>query len=203
MWRKVLLGVGPWVVFSMVLRFGTVSMINMAWIAFFLLHTYFGRYYLKSGNPMSWVSSLLFLFLFANSVFEWSYFALQYGVQICYGTFALTAFVTVLANKPFTLTHSKLTTPSEFWQHPVFLKTNKIVALYWSFCFAVNGVVMMFEYQYPWATLLTTYVMLASAIIFSDRYPEIVKNKALEMRKRAELLAQQQGQLNQESKPAI
>lgn len=99
MLRKILLGVGPWVVFSLVLRFGTMELINVAWIVFFVLHTYFGRHYLKAGNPLSWVSSLLFLILFANGIFGWSYWALQYGAQICYGVFAITALVTVMVNQ--------------------------------------------------------------------------------------------------------
>ncbi|MBQ4849996.1 amine oxidase [Pseudoalteromonas sp. MMG012] len=186
MLRKILLGVGPWITFSLVLRFGTIELINVAWIAFFVLHTYFGRQYLKAGNPLSWVSSMLFLTLFANGIFGWSYWALQYGAQICYSVFALTALLSVVANKPFTLTHSKLTTPEEFWGHPIFLKTNKVVSLFWAAGFALNGTVMMFEASYPWLSLLTTYLVLTLAIVFSDRYPIHIRNKAMQMREKAE-----------------
>ncbi|MBR8845623.1 MULTISPECIES: amine oxidase [unclassified Pseudoalteromonas] len=195
MLRKILLGVGPWVVFSLVLRFGTMELINVAWIVFFVLHTYFGRHYLKAGNPLSWVSSLLFLILFANGIFGWSYWALQYGAQICYGVFAITALVTVMVNKPFTLTHSKLVTPQEFWGHPIFLKTNQHVSLFWAASFALNGVVMMFEVYYPWASLITTYLVLTSAIVFSDLYPIRVREKAMAMRAKMEAEAQQQAKM--------
>lgn len=114
MLRKLLLGVGPWIIFSLVLRFGTLELINVAWISFFILHTYFGWQYLKAGNPLSWASSIIFVALFLNSVFGWVYWALQYGAQICYGVFALTAFATIVFKHPFTMTHSKMNTPEEF-----------------------------------------------------------------------------------------
>lgn len=183
---KVLLGVGPWVVFSLILRFGTADQINAAWIAFFILNTYFGRHSLKAGNPLSWVSSLLFLTLFTNGIAEWSYWALKYGAQICYGVFAFTALITVLFNQPFTLTHSKRITPEEFWQHPIFIKTNNHVSLFWVASFTVNAGVMMMETAYPWGSLITTYLVLTSAIVFSDRYPLYVRAKALKIRERAQ-----------------
>ncbi|ALO43812.1 amine oxidase [Pseudoalteromonas sp. SS15] len=194
MLRKILLGVGPWILFSLVLRFGTADLITASWIAFFVLHTYFGRNYLKAGNPLSWVSSILFLSLFINSIVGWSYWAMQYGAQICYGVFAFTAITSVLVNKPFTITHSKLVTPQEFWGHPIFLKTNKVVSAFWASCFAINGLVMMFEMYFPWATLITTYFVLTAAIVFSDKYPLYVREKALKMREQAQKEAELKAQ---------
>ena len=108
---KILLGLGPWVLFSLILRFGTETLITVSWISFFILHTYFSRYNLKALNPLSWVSSIVFIALFFNSLNGWYLWGMMYGAQICYGSFALTAFITVLFKKPFTITHSKLKTP--------------------------------------------------------------------------------------------
>jgi len=175
---KVLRGVGPWIIFSLILRLGTIELINITWISFFVLHLTFGWKSLKDFEPLPWVSTLSFLFLFCNSNFEWYYWGMRYGIQICYGMFAITAFLTVVVNKPFTLSRSKLNTPEEFWEHPFFLLINKRISMYWALSFVVNGSVMLLDYQFPWLSLIFTYLVLSSAIVFSDLYPGYFQAKA-------------------------
>lgn len=193
MFRKLLLGVGPWILFSLVVRFGSLEQITLAWVCFFALQLTLGWKYLAALNPLSWVSLVAFALLFINSYFQWYLWAIVYAAQICYGLFALTGFITVLLNRPFTMTHARLTTPQEFWKHPLFLTINRRVSLYWSASFAVNGTVMLLEHQYSWPCLITTYLVLASAIIFSDRYPVYLREKAMQQ------LAKQQKQTNQQA----
>ncbi len=179
MLRKLLLGIGPWFVFSMVLRFGSLELINLAWISFFLLQTWFGWTYLKAGNPLSWMSTIVFSALFLNSYFQYSYYGIVYAAPICYGLFAITALLTVLVGKPFTLTHARLHTPSEYWQHPIFMTINRHIALFWCAGFAFNGLVMLAEHQFPWLRLACTYCSLACGIVLSDKYPNYYRSQAM------------------------
>ncbi len=180
--RKLLLGVGPWVVFSLVLRFGSLHAITIAWIVFFVLQFTFGLKYFKALNPLSYVSLLLFAFLFLNSLNLWFLWGIVYAAPICYGAFTLTALVSVLVNRPFTLTHARMQTPREFWQHPVFLTINKHLSLFWAAAFAVNCIAMLFEHQVLWLSLIVTYVVLGSAIWFTERYPAYYRERAKKRR---------------------
>lgn len=187
MLSKILLGVGPWIIFSLVLRYGTTELITISWISFFVLHTYFSRNSLKQLNPLAWVSSIIFVALFFNSLFSWYLWGMMYGAQICYGSFAITAITTVIIKKPFTITHSKQHTPAEFWEHPFFLLINSRVSLFWGLCFAVNGSILMLENLYPWLSLITTYVVLTIAIVFSELYPTYFREKAMQAKVQSEI----------------
>ncbi len=175
---KIVRGVGPWVLFSLILHFGSLQLINLAWISFFLLQTWVGWPYLKAGNPLSWCSTLLFAALFANSYWQWWWPGILYAASWCYGAFTLTTLVTVLIGRPFTLTHARLHTPAEFWHHPIFLRINQHLALAWAASFCLNGLVMLWAHLYAWPSLITSYVVLAATIAFTDKYPAYYRAKA-------------------------
>jgi hypothetical protein len=95
---------------------------------------------------------------------------------------ALTAWGSLLIGRPFTLGIARTMAPREFWDHPIFKRTNVIITAVWAASFTVSGIagVALLSYA-PHATvpLIVLKVLgFAVPIAFTIRYPKIVRARA-------------------------
>lgn len=137
--------------------------------------------YLKKGYLISWVvlinlSLALFLALFSPNTY------LQKDPWLLSSLIlAISAWISILIKKPFTLQYARESVPSEKWTHPTFIKINQIITLVWacvfsvSFCLHLMIMEQLFDYK-----LLTKLIFLASGvgIIFSIYYPKYARRRA-------------------------
>lgn len=66
-----------------------------------------------------------------------------YTPALSSATLALIAAVSIALRKPFTLGIAKQTTPREYWDQPLFFRTNVIITVVWTVCFALTAAVLM------------------------------------------------------------
>lgn len=176
--RKLAIGILPWATFNLVMHFTPPRYLVFVWVLLIASQVILGWRALREGNPVAVVALVLFVALFANGYTDTLPWANQYAGTLCYATFAVTAFATVLCGAPFTATQGRRYVPREFWQHPGFLRINRHLSLAWAATFALNGGLMLWSHEYPLAAQLACYAVLAAIIVFSDRYPAKARQRA-------------------------
>jgi hypothetical protein len=176
---KVARGTLPLVAFSLLLHVTPLRWLILVWIALILFQVVAGWQSLKSGEPLSWVALVLFAAMFANGYTNAVPLANLYAASLCYAVFSLTAVASVLAGAPFTAVHARRTVPSEMWRHPVFIRINRVLSLVWALVFAVNGLLNIGAAAHPVAAQAACMLLLAGAIVFSDRYPLLMRRRAM------------------------
>jgi uncharacterized membrane protein YoaK (UPF0700 family) len=92
---------------------------------------------------------------------------------------ALTAWGSMVIGQPFTLGIARTMTPREFWDNPVFRRTNVIITLVWAVSFTVGAITGITLLAYaPHATFALIAIKVTCfvvPIVFTIRYPRIVR----------------------------
>ncbi|MBO2449621.1 hypothetical protein J4573_21145 [Actinomadura barringtoniae] len=106
----------------------------------------------------------------------------DYSAALSSGTLAVIAGGSLLVGKPFTLGIAKQTTPREFWDQPLFVRTNVIITGVWTAAFAVTAVVLaVFAHAGNAHSTPATLIQVAGFVvpmIFTVRYVAAVRAKA-------------------------
>jgi len=102
----------------------------------------------------------------------------KYNLVVVWGLFAGMAWVSILLGAPFTLQYARETTPPEFWQHPVFMRTSLVLTLVWAGVFTLNLAIAgaaVGPISPPWFALLLPTLAVIGAFVFTARYAAAVK----------------------------
>jgi hypothetical protein len=98
------------------------------------------------------------------------------------GGLTVIALVSIVIGNPFTLDYAREQVPEEFWQTPLFLRTNYIIASVWVLAFGAMTAVDMaatFSARFPLTLdIAASLAALALAVIFTTRYPAYVRARA-------------------------
>jgi hypothetical protein len=100
-----------------------------------------------------------------------------YSAVFIWSCFALTAWSSVLAGRPFTTAYARENAPREFWEHPVFIRLNLLMTLVWcalmtvNIGFAVIGVIVGGNLAKPLLSFALPTVLLVLGFIFNGRFP--------------------------------
>jgi hypothetical protein len=102
-----------------------------------------------------------------------------YTASMANGALGLIAAVSLAIGKPFTLGIAKLETPREFWDNPIFVRTNVIITAVWTASFVIGCALLAFIAHA--SVLDRSAVQVLSFVIpmvFTLRYSAYVKAKA-------------------------
>jgi len=106
----------------------------------------------------------------------------KYGSVIIWLMYALVAWGSILAGRPFTLQYARESAPPEHWQNPAFLRANLIISVVWGLAFVLNIVMVVIALNptdYPLMMgVVAPILTLAAASIFTTRYTKIVQARA-------------------------
>lgn len=100
-----------------------------------------------------------------------------YNVVVIWSCFAFAAWSSVVIGHPFTAAYARETAPPEFWDHPIFIRLNLVMALFWcglltvNVGFAVIGAIIggNFGKLVPGFALPTA--LLIAGFVFNSRFP--------------------------------
>ncbi|MFI7339860.1 hypothetical protein ACIBUY_18240 [Streptomyces sp. NPDC050085] len=96
---------------------------------------------------------------------------------------ALVAWASIVVGRPFTLGIARTQVPEELWDSPVFLKVNVAISAVWAASFTVSGggSAWLRHAQPDSSTGRTalTVVCIVVPILFTVRYPEIARSRAV------------------------
>ncbi len=84
------------------------------------------------------------------------------GINLCF--LAVAFFPPLVGLPPFTVHRAKRRTREEFWNNPIFIKINRIIAYVWAAIFALNAVMCL----YP---SIITRVIIPNVLIFIFGFP--------------------------------
>lgn len=94
------------------------------------------------------------------------------------GALALIAAISLLIRRPFTLGIAKIDTPREFWDQPIFIRTNTVITSVWTASFAISAVALAFAVHSGTALRSTLQVAgFVVPMVFTIRYVAHVKAK--------------------------
>jgi hypothetical protein len=92
------------------------------------------------------------------------------------------ALVSILIGNPFTLDYAREQVAEEFWQTPLFLRTNYIIAGVWVLAFGAMSAAdtaATFNARFPLTLdIAASLAALALAVVFTTRYPAYVRARA-------------------------
>jgi hypothetical protein len=109
------------------------------------------------------------------------------------GALALIAGVSLLIGKPFTLGIAKLETPREFWDNPLFIRTNVIITAVWAASFVVGCVVLgVIAHSSVLDRSIVQVLSFVIPMVFTVRYSAYIKAKAEALMAQAQAQAQAQ-----------
>lgn len=96
---------------------------------------------------------------------------------------AVFAVVTLLMGRPFTLVYAKDTTPSEYWETPLFRRTNYVISGVWAAAFtvsAVSGAIgdgLLRDGDNFWTAWIVPLAATIFAVAFTEFYPDYATAK--------------------------
>ncbi|MGD0865422.1 MAG: hypothetical protein ABSA49_07685 [Rhizomicrobium sp.] len=89
------------------------------------------------------------------------------------------ALVSMAIRNPFTLQYAREQTPQEFWDTPVFIRTNYVITTVWALSFLVTtaaDATATFNKKFPLSLDIGIgLAALALAVVFTARYPGYVR----------------------------
>jgi hypothetical protein len=180
---SILLGLSPFVTFFVLMRLATPTVGLMGALAVSSLLCL--RMWRRSESvKILEVGSLILFGLLAGYTLlaapRWTVATVRLAVDG--GLLAIT-LVSLAVDRPFTLQYARERVPEQYWGLPVFLVTNRIITWVWAVTFTIHVAADAAAEYVPaipiWLDVLVSIAAFVSAVVFSRRYPEAVRRRAL------------------------
>jgi hypothetical protein len=95
------------------------------------------------------------------------------------GGLMLTSLISLAIGRPFTLQYAREQVPQEYWNLPVFIKTNRLITAAWTLAFAISTVAnaaATYSPSFPhWVGITASVLGFLWAIWFTRWYPARVR----------------------------
>jgi hypothetical protein len=109
---------------------------------------------------------------------------LRYSTALSSTALAVIAWGSLAIRRPFTLGIAKQETPREFWDQPLFIRTNVIITMVWAMSFTIGALILAAVVHAGGDVIVRTVVQVLGFVIpmvFTVRYVAIVKGRAQEV----------------------
>ncbi len=137
----------------------------------------------RQAKTMELVTLGFFAAHFAATVVLGSPLFKVYDAVLVGATLAAMAWGTLLAGSPFTYQYAREDWPREYWDNPLFRRTNEIITAVWGIVFTVNAVLGALAPAWPQARLWLTVALpnagIAAGVAFSMLFPRWYPRRAL------------------------
>lgn len=177
---KLLLSFAPWIAF-LALSQGGLPRLKAGLVAAAVLSAVMAVLRLHRGVIL-WAGLAFFAYAsVAVLAFEHAWTIRNMAI-LAHAALAAGIWLTLLLGRPFTLEYAREQTDPSLWEHPVFLRTNRILTSAWGVVFTCNTVVAwlkVHDQPLPWwgyETASMAFLLLGMG--FSTVYPEMVKRRA-------------------------
>ncbi len=101
----------------------------------------------------------------------------RYNAVVVWSCFAIASWSPVAIGRPFTVAYARENAPPEFWEHPVFLRLNLVMTLFWCGLMTVNvgiasiGVIVGGIFGRVVLGFAVPMALLMSGFVFNKRFP--------------------------------
>jgi hypothetical protein len=162
----------PWIVFAVI----PASDWQWAALAAVAISVVGIAYRIRSGLPLDAqiieIGSAVYFAALTALAFSDPHTALHpYTASLAAGALGLIAGVSLAIGKPFTLGIAKQDIPREYWDSPLFIRTNVVITAVWTASFAVGGVALAFlAHSSAFARVAVQLAAFAVPLVFTLRY---------------------------------
>jgi len=178
----ILLGLGPFIAFFVVMRLGSPAAALAAAFAVSAVLAIRARWRGESAKILEIGSLILFaaltLYTLAASP-VWSVATVRLAVD---GGLLTIVLVSLVIDRPFTLQYAREQVPEQYWASPLFIATNRLISAAWAGAFAVMVAADASAEYVPaiplWVDILATVAAFVGALVFTIRYPAAVRRRA-------------------------
>jgi hypothetical protein len=174
----ILLGFAPFIVFALLTN---ISVSLALWVAFATAFAIGIRDFAHTRllRVLDVGSTVLFGLLALYAGFIQPSLSLQAVRLVVDCGLLLIAATSMAIRNPFTLQYAREQTPQEFWNTPVFIRTNYIITAVWTLAFLATtaaDATATFNKKFPLSLDIGVgLAALALAVIFTARYPVLVR----------------------------
>jgi hypothetical protein len=95
------------------------------------------------------------------------------------GGLTLISLLSLVIGRPFTLQYAKEQIPKQYWNTPLFIRTNQLITIVWTLAFAISTGATAASIYLPriphWLDITVAIAGLAVAIWFTRWYPALVR----------------------------
>ncbi len=176
---KLLLSFAPWVAF-LAIAHGSLLRLKVGLVVAAVLSVAMAVLRLHRGVIL-WVGSAFFAYASVAVLGFEHMWTINNMAILAHAALALGIWITLFLGRPFTLEYARENIDPSLWQHPVFLRTNRILTSVWGAVFTINTVVAWLkthDKSLPWwGYEVASNAFLLSAIVVSSVYPELVKRR--------------------------
>lgn len=176
---KLLLTFAPWLSFLLIAR-DSLFRLKVGLVVALALSVVMGITRLHRGVIL-WAGLLFFTYAtVAVALLNNMWTARHMGVM-ANGALAVSTWLTIAINKPFTLDYAREHTDPSLWNNPLFIQTNIVIASVWGLIFSVNAILawgkmerfILSDLGYE----VTTYALLIGTVAFTSWYPDYVHRR--------------------------
>jgi hypothetical protein len=139
----------------------------------------------RTGNPadlLTLSTAAFFAVLTAVAFTEPHSPVRHWTAAVSLGWLAVTAWASLAARRPFTLTIAKRTVPRELWARPAFLRINVVITAVWAASFTLTAAVLVALNESGTdtgaATTATQVLGFALPTLFTAKYPAHARSRA-------------------------
>jgi hypothetical protein len=107
---------------------------------------------------------------------------LRYNLVLVWVLFAAAVWTSIAIGSPFTLQYARESVPPEFWDNPMFRRTNLILSLVWAGIFSTNLAITVLSVRPagspPLLAIIVPIALVAGGFLFTSRYTAAVQRRA-------------------------
>ena len=177
MFLKLLLAFAPWLCFLFIAK-GSMFRLELGLVVALVLSVVLGLARVHRGVIL-WVGLGFFAYAFVAVVLLRNMWTVHYMGVLANGALAAGTWLTLALGKPFTLDYAREHTDPALWNHPVFLRTNQVIAVVWGAVFTANAGIALYGTFHPEVPALyrevASYTLLLGALTFTTWYPAHLK----------------------------
>ncbi len=174
---KMLFAFAPWISFLLIAR-NSLFRLKLGLVVAFVLVVVMGITRLHRGIIL-WAGLLFFTYATVAVALLNNMWSAQHMGIMANGALAVSTWLTIVIKKPFTLDYARDHTDPSLWDHPLFIRTNVVIASVWALIFSVTTILAWGKMEHIILSELGyevfTYTLLIGTVGFTTWYPNYVR----------------------------
>jgi hypothetical protein len=130
---------------------------------------------LRRGFVLNWGTLLFFVFLYVVAVSMNNVWAATHTGILLTGILAAIVWISLLSGHPFTEQYARLEVDRSRWQHPVFIRVNRIMTAFWGCILLASLGLSIYgldhEYIRGWLGQILQFGIFIAGVLFTKYYP--------------------------------
>ena len=176
---KLLFAFAPWLSFLIIAR-DSLFRLKFGLVVALVLGVVMGITRLHRGVIL-WAGLLFFTYATVAVALLNNMWSAQHMGIMANGALAVSTWLTIAIKKPFTLDYAREHTDPSLWDHPLFIRTNVVIASVWGLIFSVNTILAWGKMEHFILSELgyevITYTLLIGTVGFTTWYPNYVRRR--------------------------